>query len=89
MTVEFSASLVKTPLWTDHPDLVMQFGYSDEAALLPAQVAEAMFEMVIEEKYKGGTVLEVGIRGNKLIPSPGSATEADGGPESGKYFRIP
>lgn len=52
--------LVKTPLWTDHPEK-LQFveGGKDEWAT-PEEVAEAMLKCLVDEDLPGGSILEVG-----------------------------
>lgn len=51
--------VIKTPLWTEHPEKLQFIGQADEWAT-PEEVAEAMLRCLVEEGLPGGTVLEVG-----------------------------
>ncbi|KAF3035809.1 hypothetical protein E8E12_004785 [Didymella heteroderae] len=51
--------LIKTPLWTEHPEKLQFIGQADEWAT-PEEVADAMLRCLVEEGLPGGTVLEVG-----------------------------
>jgi len=59
--------MVVTPLWTDRPDKVSQFGVTDSNALTPDQVAQSMLDLVTEEKYPGGTMLETTVAGQRVL----------------------
>ncbi|OSS49383.1 hypothetical protein B5807_05468 [Epicoccum nigrum] len=52
--------VIKTPLWTEHPEK-LQFieGGKDEWAT-PEEVAEAMLRCLVDEDLPGGSILEVG-----------------------------
>lgn len=52
--------LIRTPLWTEHPEK-LQFveGGKDEWAT-PEEVAEAMLRCLVDEDLPGGSILEVG-----------------------------
>lgn len=45
-----------------------EFAYDPEAALSPAQVADCMLEMIQQGTYTGGSILEIGAGGKRLIP---------------------
>lgn len=51
--------VIKTPLWTEHPEKLTFIGEQDEWAT-PEEVAEAMLRCLVDEDLPGGTVLEVG-----------------------------
>jgi 3-hydroxybutyrate dehydrogenase len=56
--VAVSPGMVKTPLWTEHPEKMRGLAAQDEF-LTPEEMAEAMITVVESDKYLGGTVLEV------------------------------
>jgi NAD(P)-dependent dehydrogenase (short-subunit alcohol dehydrogenase family) len=55
--------VVRTPLWTEHPEKLKNVNEAQDAWVTPHECAQAMLECVESERYLGGTVLEVG-RGN-------------------------
>ena len=59
--------MVQTPLWTDYPAKMKQFGYDPATAVTPETVAEAMIELVKDGKYVGGTCVEVSLTGNRTL----------------------
>jgi hypothetical protein len=59
--------MVRTPLWTDHPEKMKRFGYDEATAVTPESVAKAMVEIVTQGKYPGGTSLEVSISGTRVL----------------------
>jgi len=68
---------VRTPLWTDYPEKMKQFGYTIENSLTPDEVAKYMAELVTDGKYEGGACLEISTQGSRLlgtwnIPPPSS-----------------
>jgi hypothetical protein len=46
-----------TPLWTDRPEKMNEYGVTDDTSLTPEQIATSMVELIQEGKYSGGTVL--------------------------------
>jgi short-subunit dehydrogenase len=61
--------LVRTHLWTDRPDIMNNFSYAPENALMPIDVAERMIEMCQQKaKYGGGIVFETSVAGSRVIP---------------------
>ncbi|PQE08501.1 hypothetical protein CJF30_00005366 [Rutstroemia sp. NJR-2017a BBW] len=70
--------LIRTPLWTDHPEK-MKFIPDEEDAgwVTPEFVAEVMLSLIEKEEYPGGTILEVG-KGVREV-----AAFNDPGPSSG------
>ena len=70
-------SIVRTPLWTDYPEKMKQFGYTVENSITADDVANAMVELVTDGKYEGGTCLETTTQGSRVlgtwnIPPPAS-----------------
>ncbi|KAK4994320.1 hypothetical protein LTR66_005617 [Elasticomyces elasticus] len=51
--------LIKTPLWTDHPEKMLVVDEENDVFLTPEEVAEAMLKCVQDEAIGGGWVLEV------------------------------
>jgi hypothetical protein len=60
-------SLVRTPLWTDFPEKMKQFGYTIENSISADDVANAMVELVTDGKYEGGTCLETSVGGTRTL----------------------
>ena len=60
--------IIKTPLWTDHPEKLRSLTEDAETWVMPEEVAEVMLAMVEKEQYPGGTVLEVGRGHRREIP---------------------
>lgn len=52
--------VVMTPLWTENPEKLRMINKEKDKWMMPEEVAERMLEMVTNEEYVGGTVLEVG-----------------------------
>jgi hypothetical protein len=59
--------IVKTPLWTDHPEKMAQFGYDEKNASSAEQVAQDMIMLVTEGKYGSGTSLESTVGGSRVL----------------------
>ncbi|KAF4450055.1 3-hydroxybutyrate dehydrogenase [Fusarium austroafricanum] len=69
--------VVRTPLWTEHPEKLQNVKEGQDEWVTPVEVAEAMLACVESEKYPGGTVLEVGkdhTREVQLFNDPGPDT---------------
>ena len=62
-----SHSLVKSPLWTDHPEKMEQFSYNESFAITAETAAEAMATMVQSQEYPGGSVVKVTLSGMEMI----------------------
>lgn len=60
-------SLVKSPLWTDHPEKMEQFAYNEAFAITAETAADAMAKMVESQKYPGGSVVKVTLAGMETI----------------------
>ncbi|KAL6690731.1 NAD(P)-binding protein [Trichoderma pleuroticola] len=52
--------VVRTPLWTEHPEKLMNVDAAQDAWVTPQEVAQAMLQCIEENEYFGGTILEVG-----------------------------
>ncbi|KAF3041213.1 hypothetical protein E8E11_007286 [Didymella keratinophila] len=58
--------LIKTPLWTEHPEKMQFVAGADEWAS-PEEVAQAMYRCLVDETLVGGSVLEVGKEQTRLV----------------------
>ncbi|TKA41827.1 hypothetical protein B0A54_08253 [Friedmanniomyces endolithicus] len=52
--------IIKTPLWTDHPEKLQMLDSAQDAWVEPEEVAEAMLRCCEDDSVVGGWVLEVG-----------------------------
>ncbi|KAK0345347.1 hypothetical protein LTR02_015976 [Friedmanniomyces endolithicus] len=52
--------IIKTPLWTDHPEKLQMLDSAQDAWVEPSEVAEAMLRCCEDDSVVGGWVLEVG-----------------------------
>ncbi|KAK8929503.1 hypothetical protein H634G_03896 [Metarhizium anisopliae BRIP 53293] len=52
--------LVKTPIWTEHPEKLVNLDPEKDGWIAPEQVARVMVESMEKETIAGGTVLEIG-----------------------------
>ncbi|KAF2847395.1 NAD(P)-binding protein [Plenodomus tracheiphilus IPT5] len=52
--------VIKTPLWTDHPEKLAHVDESKDEWATPEEVAEAMLRCLEDDELPGGTILEVG-----------------------------
>lgn len=59
--VSVCPGIVATPLWqsSQASEVAKQYSYSDNMAIAPEEVAEAMKDLVEQEKFPGGSLLEV------------------------------
>ncbi|KAH7062230.1 short-chain dehydrogenase [Macrophomina phaseolina] len=58
--------VIKTPLWTEHPEKLVVVDEGRDGWATPEEVAEAMLRCCEDEALVGGTVLEVG-KGNTRV----------------------
>lgn len=68
--------IIKTPLWTDHPEKIQLLDEAHDEWATPEEVAEAMLACIQNDDLPGGTVLEVGHNSRRKIPllnNPGPA----------------
>ncbi|KAG9256365.1 uncharacterized protein F5Z01DRAFT_720516 [Emericellopsis atlantica] len=66
--------VIRTPLWTEHPDKLRWIDQAKDEWVEPEEVAQAMLDLIQEEDYAGGTVLEVGkdhVRRVQVLNDPG------------------
>ncbi|KAF4981439.1 hypothetical protein FZEAL_2751 [Fusarium zealandicum] len=66
--------VVRTPLWTEHPEKLKYVDQSQDSWVTPHEVAQAMLSCVENDEHIGGTVLEVGkdnTRQVKVFDDPG------------------
>lgn len=61
--------VVKTPLWTDHPDKMANIDPNQDAWVTSLEVAEAMLNCVESESKIGGTVVEIGAGRTRVVPA--------------------
>ncbi|KHO01504.1 NAD(P)-binding domain protein [Metarhizium album ARSEF 1941] len=59
--------VVKTPLWTDHPEKLFLLDRDKDEWVTPEQVARVMLDSMESEKVGGGTVLEVGAQRTRPV----------------------
>ncbi|KAJ4985487.1 short chain dehydrogenase [Stagonosporopsis vannaccii] len=52
--------VIKTPLWTEHPEKLLFFDEEKDEWASPEEVADAMLRCLEDDDLVGGTVLEVG-----------------------------
>lgn len=66
--------LVRTPIWTEHPEKLLNINQEKDGWITPLEVAEAMLSCVEGDTNVGGTILEIGTdhtRQVKVINDPG------------------
>ncbi|KAL6900166.1 short-chain dehydrogenase/reductase [Trichoderma evansii] len=59
--------VVQTPLWTEHPEKLININLSKDAWVTPQEVAQAMLRCVEDDENIGGTVLEVGAGNTRKV----------------------
>lgn len=59
--------IVRTPLWTDYPEKMEQFGYSMKNSVSAEDVAMAMIDSIVDGKYVGGDSLSVSTGGIRIL----------------------
>lgn len=64
--------VVKTPLWTEHPEKLKGVDEQRDAWVTPREVAETMLKMVEDGDYAGGDMVEVGAGITRKIPAFGN-----------------
>ncbi|GKT51041.1 15-hydroxyprostaglandin dehydrogenase [NAD(+)] [Colletotrichum spaethianum] len=68
--------VVRTPLWTENPEKLINLDADQDGWVTPHEVAEAMLRCVEEDSLVGGSILEVGKNQTRLVQ-----TYNDTGPE--------
>lgn len=59
--------VVRTPLFTEHPEKLMNLNLSKDAWVTPQEVAAAMLSCVEEDENQGGTIIEVGAGNTRKV----------------------
>ncbi|KAK1976624.1 short chain dehydrogenase [Colletotrichum cereale] len=59
--------VVRTPLWTENPEKLVNLDVSQDGWVTPQEVAEAMLRCVEEDSLVGGSILEVGKNRTRLV----------------------
>lgn len=70
--------VIKTPLWTEHPEKMAFLDESKDEWATPEEVAEAMLRCLEDPELGGGTILEVGAKQTRVVqqfndPGPSGA----------------
>lgn len=60
--------LIKTPLWTDHPEKMAFVDEGTDQWATAVEVAEAMMRLLEDPAMVGGTILEVGHEQTRVVP---------------------
>ncbi|POR35618.1 15-hydroxyprostaglandin dehydrogenase [NAD(+)] [Tolypocladium paradoxum] len=74
--------LVRTPMWTEHPETLVNLNQEQDGWVTPQEVADAMLACVEKASLVGGTVLEVGkgrTREVGVLNDPGPDTSPGAG----------
>ncbi|KAL3423384.1 nad-dependent 15-hydroxyprostaglandin dehydrogenase [Phlyctema vagabunda] len=77
--VAIAPGVVRTPLWTDHPDKMKQFGYSMENTIPPEDIAKTMIEAVTSGSIPGGYSVSISTKGTALLGTWNIAAPKDEG----------
>ncbi|KAK1589838.1 short chain dehydrogenase [Colletotrichum navitas] len=59
--------VVRTPLWTENPEKLVNLDANQDGWVTPQEVAEAMLRCVEEDSLIGGSILEVGKNCTRLV----------------------
>lgn len=59
--------VIKTPLWTEHPEKMSYLDLEKDIWATPEEVAEAMLRCLQEAEMVGGTILEVGAKQTRKV----------------------
>ncbi|TEA11026.1 15-hydroxyprostaglandin dehydrogenase [Colletotrichum sidae] len=59
--------VVRTPLWTEHPEKLVNLDEEKDGWVTPQEVAEAMLRCVEDDSIPGGSILEVGKNNTRLV----------------------
>lgn len=65
--VAANPGVVKTPLWTEHPEK-MAFRSEEDDWITPEECAQSMLDLAENEKYVGGSIMEILKGRSRLIP---------------------
>ncbi|KIW06083.1 uncharacterized protein PV09_03254 [Verruconis gallopava] len=87
--VAICPGIVRTPLWTANPAFVERYGYSDALAISAEDVAKSELKLIKEGRYNGGTILEISLFGERVIPEWGIRPPGSDSAESMKGAEVP
>jgi NAD(P)-dependent dehydrogenase (short-subunit alcohol dehydrogenase family) len=59
--------VVRTPLWTEHPEKLKWINEGEDTWVTPEETAEQMLRLMEDDELPGGTVLEVGCGNTRLV----------------------
>ncbi|KAK3937321.1 hypothetical protein QBC46DRAFT_416412 [Diplogelasinospora grovesii] len=59
--------VIRTPLWTDHPEKLAYVDEEHDSWATPEEVAEAMLRCLEDPDLEGGTILEVGRQHTRVV----------------------
>lgn len=59
--------IIKTPLWTEHPEKLAFLDTAKDEWATPEEVAEGMLRCLEDSALGGGTILEVGAKQTRLV----------------------
>ncbi|UPX09358.1 uncharacterized protein EKO05_0000048 [Ascochyta rabiei] len=84
--------VIKTPLWTEHPEKLQFISSDADEWATPEEVAEAMLRCLVDEALPGGSILEVGKEQTRKVealndPGPSGAGHTVSHLE-GKYEEV-
>jgi NAD(P)-dependent dehydrogenase (short-subunit alcohol dehydrogenase family) len=71
--------VVKTPLWTEHPEKLKTFDEEKDTWVTPEEVAEQMIRLMEDPEMVGGTILEVLHNTQRVVPPFGNPGPGAGG----------
>lgn len=78
-----SPGVVRTPIWLEAPDKLVNIHEGEDAWITPGEVADVMLRCVQGEEWTGGAVVEVGAggrtRGVQVYGDPGPDRRAEAG----------
>ncbi|KAH6955762.1 hypothetical protein BKA56DRAFT_503090 [Ilyonectria sp. MPI-CAGE-AT-0026] len=60
--------VVRTPLWTENPEKLINVDQTRDGWVTPQEVAQAMLSCVESDEHVGGTILEVGKDNTRQVP---------------------
>lgn len=78
--------IIKTPLWTEHPEKMSMLG-ENHLWITPEDVADVMYDLIVNPEHTGGTILEVGYRKVRKVEAfndPGPSGEEYVGTRTGE-----
>ncbi|KZL84386.1 short chain dehydrogenase [Colletotrichum incanum] len=59
--------VVRTPLWTENPEKLINLDANQDGWVTPQEVAQAMLRCIEEDAFVGGSILEVGKDHTRLV----------------------